>query len=138
MGMNITLISHKVNVLKRLEDCIYDAMDEMVGDGVDDSPIIEWVQNQMLYGYHDPHGKDGHTEIYDTGFMSEKSLRASAKRDSQNTYTISAGSTAPYAGYVHNGTHKLKARPFLVDALEKNNDKAKAIYEKHLKHMSDP
>ena len=47
---------------------------------------IEWVQEQMLYGYHDPHGPDGHTEIYDTGYMAEKSLKSEVKRDSQNAY----------------------------------------------------
>ena len=28
---------------------------------------VESVQYQILYGYKDPHGKDGHTEIVDTG-----------------------------------------------------------------------
>lgn len=132
MGMNVKFISHKTAVLNRLDSCIYFAMAEMKEES------IEWVQEQMLYGYHDPHGPDGHTEIYDTGYMAEKSLKSEVKRDSQNAYTISVGSDAPYAVFVHNGTHKLKGRPFLVDALEKNNDKAKAIYEKHLKKMSNP
>ena len=130
MSMQIKIISHQVNVMKRLESCIYDAMDEMKTES------IGWVQEQMLYGYSDPHGKDGHTEIYDTGYMAEQSLHADAKRDSQNTFTVSVGSDAPYAGYVHNGTHKLKGRPFLTDALEKNRGKSEQIYQKHLQRMN--
>lgn len=126
----VTIVSHRTVVNNKLNNCILDAMKEM------EKESIEWVQEQMLYGYHDPHGKDGHTEIYDTGFMAEQSLRSEAKRDSQNAYTLSVGSTASYAKYVHNGTHKLKARPFLTDALEKNKGKQKEIYEKHLKKMT--
>lgn len=130
MGMNVKLVSHRTAVMSRLETCIYSAMEEM------EKESIEWVQDQILYGYHEPHGKDGHTEIYDTGYLAEQSLQSEAKRDSQNTYTVSVGSTAPYAVYVHNGTHKLKGRPFLTDALEKNQDKMTAIYVKHLSKMS--
>ena len=129
--MNVQLISHRTTVMNRLGECINSAMNEMKTEAVG------WVQEQMLYGYSDPHGKDGHTEIYQSGYMSEQSIKAEAKRDSQNTYTVSVGSDAPYAGYVHNGTRKLKGRPFLDDALAKNTDKQQAIYLKHLAAMNN-
>lgn len=94
---------------------------------------VEWVQEQMLYGYHDRHGMDGHTEIYDTGVLID-TLKAEVKKDSQNTYTVSVGSPQKYAVYVHNGTHKLKARPFIRDALTKNTAKIRAITERNLKN----
>lgn len=94
---------------------------------------VEWVQEQMLYGYHTPHGKDGHTEIYDTGYLAEKSLQAKATKASQNTFTVEVGSTADYAKYVHDGTYKLGARPFITDALVKNSSKIEEIVSRHAK-----
>ena len=131
MSGSLSVISHRTAVLSRLDSCINSAMREMEKEAVD------WVQEQMLFGYHDPHGKDGHTEIYQSGYMSEKSIKAKAQRDSQNTYTLSVGTDAPYGPYVHYGTIKLKGRPFLDDGLAKNVDKQKQIYLKHLKSMNN-
>ena len=129
--MNATIISHVTQVMDRLDKCIYSAMEEMKDES------ILWVQWQMLSGYDTPHGEDMHTEIYMSGYMSEESLHAEAKKDSQNTYTLSVGSDAPYAPYVHNGTCKLEGRPFISDALYNNQDKQEKIYLKHLKAMSE-
>ena len=93
---------------------------------------VEWVQYQLLYGYQDRHGPDGHTEIVDTGALFD-SIKATAKRDSQNAYTVDVGTDKPYAVYVHEGTYKLKGRPFIRDALEKNEDKIQQIVADHAK-----
>lgn len=93
---------------------------------------IEWVQEKMLYGYSDPHGPDGHTEIVDTGATFE-SVDAQIKGASQNAFTINVGVGTDYAVYVHNGTRKLKGRPFLRDAMMDNTDNVKQIIEKALK-----
>lgn len=77
---------------------------------------VEAVQNQILYGYHTPHGADGHTEIVDTGALFD-SITGQAERQSQNLVTAAVGTNVPYAGYVHNGTYKLEARPFIRDAM---------------------
>ena len=132
---NIKLISHRTIVTQKVDNCIKAAQKEMA------EAAVEWVQEQMLYGYSDPHGSDGHTEIWwpdhdpSKGPHMADSIQAEVKRDSQNAYTVSVGSDKDYAKYVHNGTHKLKARPFLTDALEKNQDKQKAIYMKYLKKV---
>lgn len=84
--------------------------------------LVEAVQDKILYGYHDWHGKPPHTEIVDTGALFD-SIAAKVKRDSQNAYSVSVGSDLPYASYVHDGTRngdgsvKLKARPFIRDAV---------------------
>ena len=78
--------------------------------------LVEAVQSKMLYGYHDWHGNPPHTEIVDTGALFD-SIRASIKRDSQNAYSVTVGSDLPYASYVHDGTSKLKGRPFIRDAV---------------------
>ena len=93
---------------------------------------VEWVQEKMLYGYSDPHGPDGHTEIYQSG-DTINSVEAKPEGASQNAFTIRVGVKTDYAVYVHNGTRKLKGRPFLRDALIDNTDKVKQIIEKTLK-----
>lgn len=93
---------------------------------------IEWVQEKMLYGYSDPHGEDGHTEIVDTGATFD-SVNAEIKGASQNAFTVRVGVGTDYAVYVHNGTRKLKGRPFLRDALMDNTENIKQIVESKLK-----
>lgn len=131
--MNVKIIDHSTTVLNRLADCIKEAQEDMKEDA------IEWAQEQMLFGYSTPHGKDGHTEIYETGHLSDDdSFTVEVKRDSQNTFTLSLGSVVDYAGYVHNGTYKLEGRPFITDALVKHQEDQKNIYLSHLKRMNDP
>ena len=79
---------------------------------------VDSVQYQILYGYKDPHGKDGHTEIVDTGALFD-SIKGDAKRQSQNLYTITVGTDRDYAVYVHNGTRYLKARRFITDGINR-------------------
>ena len=131
MGMSVRVISHSTTVLKKLANCMKQAGAHL------EKEAVEWVQQQMLYGYSTPHGKDGHTEIYDTGYMAEESISAEAHQDAQNTFTVSVGSSAPYAHYVHNGTYKLEARPFLDDALMAHKEDQKSIYLSYLKAMDN-
>lgn len=79
---------------------------------------VDSVQYQILYGYKDPHGDDGHTEIVDTGALFD-SIKGDVKRQSQNLYTITVGTDRPYAVYVHNGTRYLKARRFITDGINR-------------------
>ena len=93
----------------------------------------ESVQYQILYGYNDPHGDDGHTEIVDTGALFE-SIKGDVKRQSQNLYTVTVGTDRPYAVYVHNGTRKLKARRFITDGLARANKEMKDILIAEMKN----
>lgn len=97
---------------------------------------VESVQERMLYGYHDVHGRPPHTEIVDTERLFD-SIRGVANRVSQNVETVSVGTNVPYARYVHDGYTqpaglrfqgsdgnwyttkggKIKGRPFLRDGL---------------------
>lgn len=85
---------------------------------------VEAIQNQILYGYNTPHGKDGHTEIVDTGRLFD-SITAEVEKTSENAWTTTAGASSQagrmepvdYAVYVHEGTAKLEGRPFITDAL---------------------
>ena len=94
---------------------------------------VDSVQYQILYGYNDPHGDDGHTEIVDTGALFE-SIKGDVKRQSQNLYTVTVGTDRPYAVYVHNGTRKLKARRFITDGLARANKEMKDILIAEMKN----
>ena len=89
-----------------------EATDSMAKD------VVDAIQYQILYGYKDRHGSDGHTEIVETGALFD-SIRADVKKSSQNTYDITAGTDKDYAVYVHNGTRKLKGRRFITDGINK-------------------
>jgi hypothetical protein len=78
---------------------------------------VESVQMKMLYGYNDSHGDPPHSEIVDTGRLFD-SIEADVKQASQNLVSVSVGTGVLYAKYVHDGTYKLKGRPFLQDGLQ--------------------
>ena len=95
--------------------------------------LQESVQEQMLYGYHTSHGADGHTEIVDTGALFD-SITADWEKQSQNLYVVNVGvpagtKPAGYVDFVHNGTYKLEARPFITDGVLNAQEEAKEIFE---------
>lgn len=94
---------------------------------------VESVQYQILYGYKDPHGKDGHTEIVDTGALFD-SIKGDVKRQSQNLYTITVGTDRDYAVYVHNGTRYLKARRFITDGINRARGDMEDILRSEIKN----
>lgn len=94
---------------------------------------VDSVQYQILYGYKDPHGKDGHTEIVDTGALFD-SIKGDVKRQSQNLYTITVGTDRPYAVYVHNGTRYLKARRFITDGINRVRGEMEDILRNEMKN----
>lgn len=87
--------------------------------GIDVGDIArDAVQSQMLWGYHDVHGlpDNPHTEIVDTGRLFD-SIRAQVNPINANVYQTVVGTDVPYAIYVHEGTYKLKGRPFITDGI---------------------
>ena len=94
---------------------------------------VDSVQYQILYGYKDPHGKDGHTDIVDTGALFD-SIKGDVKRQSQNLYTITVGTDRPYAVYVHNGTRYLKARRFITDGINRARGDMEDILRDEMKN----
>lgn len=94
---------------------------------------VDSVQYQILYGYKDPHGDDGHTEIVDTGALFD-SIKGDVKRQSQNLYTITVGTDRHYAVYVHNGTRYLKARRFITDGINRARGDMEDILRDEMKN----
>lgn len=88
--------------------------------------LVESVQEKMLYGYKDVHGNPPHTEIVDTERLFD-SIEAQVKRDSQNAFSTEVGTVVPYTIYVHNGTSKLKGRPFITDGVMSAQEELKKL-----------
>ena len=94
--------------------------------------MVESIQEKILYGYHDVHGNPPHTEIVDTGRLFD-SIKPPVRRTSQNAYSTEAGTDVPYAIYVHDGTRKLKGRPFITDGILAAQPELKEILSDELK-----
>lgn len=132
MGIKYELKDNRDLIFRRLAENSAASMEALA------PAMVEAVQNQMLYGYHTPHGPDGHTEIVDTGRLFD-SISADVNQVSQNAYSVNVGvpaGTIPaeYAQFVHDGTSKLEGRPFITDGLTSNEAKAKIkdIYSENL------
>lgn len=127
MASNFKFKDNTELVLKGIADASNRATEEM------GTTAVESVQYQMLYGYKDPHGDDGHTEIVDTGQLFE-SIVAETRRQSQNLYTTTIGTDKEYAVFVHNGTKSLKARRFITDGINRIRDSLVDILKSNLKN----
>ena len=122
-------------VFKDNTELVLDALASATKEGAQKMAdcAVESVQYQILYGYKDPHGKDGHTEIVDTGALFD-SIDGDVKRQSQNLYTITVGTDRPYAVYVHNGTRYLKARRFITDGINRARGDMEDILRDEMKN----
>ena len=122
-------------VFKDNTELVLDALASATKEGAQKmaDTAVESVQYQILYGYKDPHGEDGHTEIVDTGALFD-SIKGDVKRQSQNLYTITVGTDRPYAVYVHNGTRYLKARRFITDGINRARGDMEDILRDEMKN----
>lgn len=130
MAIRWKMVSNIPVVLQKLDANITAANENFV------ETLVESVQNKMMYGYHTPHGSDGHTEILDTGALFD-SITAEAKKESQNLYGVSVGVAqgavpAKYVQYVHDGTYKLEGRPFIADGAMEAVEKLQETYAEYL------
>lgn len=123
---DVRFVNNSAMILRRIGTNSQAAMDAAA------EMLVEAVQEKMLYGYSDVHGNPPHTEIVDTGRLFE-SIDAAVSRDSQNAFSVEVGTNVPYAIYVHEGTHKLKGRPFISDAILENREKLKELLSTDLK-----
>ena len=123
--MAVKFIDNSVVVLRKMDSNCMSAMNHIA------EAYVESVQYQMLYGYHTPHGKDGHTEILDTGALFD-SIQAEPHKVSQNTYGVRVGSDLDYAGHVHDGTRKLVGRPYIKAGVFNASDTVKEIVKEEL------
>lgn len=122
-------------VFKDNTELILDALASATAEGAQKmaDTAVESVQYQILYGYKDPHGEDGHTEIVDTGALFD-SIKGDVERQSQNLCTITVGTDRDYAVHVHNGTRYLKARRFITDGINRARGDMEDILRDEMKN----
>ena len=118
---------HSTEVLRRVRGNLRNAA-ENVGDIARDA-----VQMKMLYGYHDVHGNPPHTEIVDTGRLFD-SIEAEVNVINANVYQTIVGTDVPSAQYVHDGTYKLKGRPFITDGINESKEDIKNAIRDNLRN----
>lgn len=118
MGFSFTFKDNRDLVFNQIQSNFGEAGPEIA------EKSVEWVQEQMLYGYPKP--------PIDTGATFD-SINATASKASQNVISVTVGAGTPYAVYVHNGTYKMAARPFIRDALEEHISDMAAIVGEKLK-----
>lgn len=126
MGIKWSMWNNETQVYNRVGEASTEAMDA-VGQ-----LLVEKIKDKMLHGYNEPHGPDGHTEIYDTGKL-YNSVRYEVHPTKNHIATVTVGtdtsarnrSDKPYAIYVHEGTSWLHGRPFIRDTVNENGAEMK-------------
>lgn len=116
-----TLINHIPDMLRQFRSNIPNALEAIKDDS------IVCAHYMMLHGYSEPHhhvvtGGYG-PEVYDTGAL-YKDVQGLVDIPSQ---TVTVGNTLYYAEYVHDGTSRVHARPYLTDGIETINDFEKQV-----------
>ena len=120
MASSVRFVDNSDIILRKVANNCQEAM-EQVGE-----LLVEAVQGKILYGYSDVHGNPPHTEIVDTGALFD-SIEAEVSRASQNAFGVSVSTDVSYAGYVHDGTYKLKGRPFMSDGVMESREDVQSI-----------
>ena len=124
--MAVRFEDHSTEVLRRVQGNLKKA-------AIDVGDIARYaVQEKMLWGYHDVHGNPPHTEIVDTGRLFD-SIEGQVKAVNANVYQTSVGTDVPYAEYVHEGTYKLKGRPFITDGIMESREEIQTAIREALR-----
>jgi HK97 gp10 family phage protein len=113
----VTFKDHSDIILRKMAGNIGTAADNLT------EVVVEAIQNKMLWGYYRPVLKTGKT--FD-------SISAQVKRVSQNGFTVEGGAGTDYAKYVHDGTRKMPARPFITDGLTEATPEIRQALSKDL------
>ena len=100
---------------------------------------VALIVKQMQTGYHDPHPtRDSqgrptggtHTDIRFTGdLMRDVNFEVEASAPD----TVDVGNSLGYAPFVHEGTYKLKGRPYIKDAIMEGAAELQRVAEAPLK-----
>lgn len=126
--MAVRFTDYSTEVLRRVRGNLKAAASD-VGDIARDA-----VQEKMLWGYKDVHGlpNNPHTEIVDTGRLFD-SIEGSVNVINASVYQTVVGTDVEYAEYVHEGTSRLKGRPFITDGILESRDEIKAAIQQNLR-----
>ena len=92
---------------------------------------VGMVIDTMTHGYY--------RDIHRTGQL-KRDIKYRTDSEGQRLGAVSWGVlvgdiSAPYAAYVHEGTERMEARPFLQDGILKNKEALREVAETHLKSL---
>lgn len=99
---------------------------------------VALILDKMQTGYHDSHptrDREGkptggtHTDIWQTGDL-QNNVNYAVEQDGPDTVTV--GNNLRYAPYVHEGTYKLKGRPYIKDAIMEGTAELQRVAESAL------
>lgn len=117
MAIQIRLTDNADRIQTRLSGNKHAALTAMGLKGV------ELTVNQMQTGYGRP--------IWQTGDL-QRDVSFEVENSGKNT--VDVGNSLEYGPYVHEGTYKMGARPYLRDALMGGRDELKQVVEEQLKN----
>ena len=118
MAIKVTFKSNRNDVLRQLEANIDRALDA-VGE-----EAVGLVVAQMRSGYGKP--------IRQTG-----NLMGSITHERENSRTEAVGTNVEYATFVHEGTRRMKGRPFLKDGILNHQGRIQKVLSEYLKQGFD-
>lgn len=101
---DVKMTDNSDQVLRQMRQNVKAALTAMGATGV------ELVVQHMQHGYGRP--------IWQTGDL-QRDVNYEVEASGENT--VDVGSSLEYATYVHEGTYKMKGRPYLRDALASSN-----------------
>lgn len=105
---------------------------------------VALIVRKMQHGYSDPHptrdmrGRPTggtHTDIRQTGDLM-RDVNYEVEASAPNT--VDVGNSMMYAPFVHEGTYKLRGRPYIKDGIMEGKAEIQAIAEATLKEGFDP
>ena len=136
MPNGYTAKDYTKEVLNKLEENISAALDAM---GL---AAVGFVVDTMKTGYQDPHPNRNYKgEIDGTGFHTDIRHTGDLIRDvnyeveRSGKHTVDIGNSLHYAKYVHEGTCKLRGRPYLKDGIERHRKELQDIAESYIKNF---
>ena len=117
MAVQVKLTDNSDKVITQITGNVERALDAMGTKAVN---LILW---QMRQGYGKP--------IRQTGDL-QRDVNYEVNADAQ---TVTVGNSLEYAPYVHDGTYKMQARPYIQDALtgENHANQLQKVAEAYLK-----
>lgn len=116
MATQIEFKDHTAEVLAKMQGNVKKALAAL------GTEAVGLIQDQMQTGYEKP--------IWKTGDL-QRDVNYSVENSGPGT--VDVGNSLEYAPFVHDGTRRMKGRPYIRDALNEGADRLKQVVEENLK-----
>ena len=116
MAVKVRMVDNSKAALKQMSGNVEAALDAMC------TAAVGMIVRQLQSGYGKP--------IRQTG----KLMRDVQYETDPAAKLARVGNTLEYAGHVHDGTSRMKGRPYISDGLSGKESELRAVAAPHLKH----